>query len=73
MLVYFTKFHWKHCGLHKTLTKARPTKDAAENSFVVKSSRLWNNLPEKLCLNLNINSFKAALKTIYFKCYKLAT
>jgi hypothetical protein len=30
--------------------------DAAENSFVVKSSRLWNNLPENLCLNSNIDS-----------------
>jgi hypothetical protein len=25
--------------------------DAAENSFVVKSSRIWDNLPEKLCSN----------------------
>jgi hypothetical protein len=44
--------------------------DAAENSFVVNSSRLWNDLPEKLCSNSNINSFKAALKTMYFEGYK---
>jgi hypothetical protein len=35
--------------------------DAAENSL--KSSRLWKILPEKLCLNSNIDSFKSALKT----------
>jgi len=46
--------------------------DAAENSFVVKSSRLWNNLPEKLCANSNINSFKAALKNMYFESYRQA-
>jgi hypothetical protein len=47
--------------------------DAAENSFVVKCSRFWNNLPEKLCLNSNIKSFNIALKEIYFAGYKQAT
>jgi hypothetical protein len=46
--------------------------DAAENSFVVKSSRLWNNLPEKLCSNTNIDSFKSSLKNMYFEGYKEA-
>jgi hypothetical protein len=47
--------------------------DAAEKSFVVKSSELWNNFPEKLSSNSNINSFKAALKTMHFEGYKLDT
>jgi len=47
--------------------------DAADNSFVVKSSRLWNNLQGKLCLDSTINSFKAALKTMNFEGYKQAT
>jgi hypothetical protein len=46
--------------------------DAAENSFIVKSIRLWNNLPEKLCLNSNIDSFKSYLKNMYFEGYKEA-
>jgi hypothetical protein len=41
--------------------------DEAENSFIVKSSRLWNNLPEKLCLDSNIDSFKSSLKNMYFE------
>jgi hypothetical protein len=44
--------------------------DAAENSFVIKCSRLWNNLPEKLCSNTNFDSFKSSLKNIYFEGYK---
>jgi hypothetical protein len=46
--------------------------DAAENSFIVKSSRLWNNLPEKLCANTNIDSFKRSLRDMYFEGYKEA-
>ena len=46
--------------------------DAAENSFVVKSSRLWNDLPEKLCSDSNIKSIKIALNTMYLEGYKLA-
>jgi len=41
--------------------------DGAENSFVVKSSRLWNDLPEKLCSDSNIKSVKIALKTMYLE------
>jgi hypothetical protein len=40
-----------------------------KNSFIVKSNRLWNNLPEKLCLNSNIDLFIKALKKIYFEGY----
>jgi hypothetical protein len=46
--------------------------DAAENSFIVKSSRHWSNLPEKLCLDSNIDSFKSYLKKMYFEGYKEA-
>jgi Reverse transcriptase (RNA-dependent DNA polymerase) len=46
--------------------------DVAENSFIVKSSRLWNNLPEKLCSNSNIDSFKSSLKNMYLEGYKEA-
>jgi hypothetical protein len=46
--------------------------DAAENSFIVKSSRLWNNLPEKLCSDSNVDSFKSSLKKMYFEGYKEA-
>jgi hypothetical protein len=46
--------------------------DAAENSFVVKSSRLWNNVPEKLYSNTNIDSFKSSLRNMYFEGYKEA-
>jgi hypothetical protein len=35
--------------------------DAAENWFV-ESNSLWNNLPEKLCSNSNINSFNQLSK-----------
>jgi hypothetical protein len=47
--------------------------DVAKNSFIAKSSRLWNNLPEKLCLNSNMNLFKIAVQKLYFDGYKLAT
>ena len=46
--------------------------DAAESSFIVKSSRLWNNLPEKLCLNSNIDFFKITIKEMYIEGYKEA-
>jgi len=45
---------------------------APENSFIVKSSRLWNNLPDKLCLISNIDCFKSSLKNMYLECYKEA-
>jgi hypothetical protein len=43
--------------------------DAAENSFVVKSSIIGNILPEKceLDLNSNFKSFKCSLKSLYFE------
>jgi hypothetical protein len=44
--------------------------DAAENSFVVKSRRLWNNLPEKMCFNSNIKLFKIALKNCILRATK---
>jgi hypothetical protein len=46
--------------------------DAPENSFIVKSSRLWNNLPDKLCLISNVDCFKSALKNMYLEGYKEA-
>jgi hypothetical protein len=40
---------------HKVKVKTpRVGVDAPENSFIVKSSRLWNNFPDKLCLTSNI-------------------
>jgi hypothetical protein len=44
--------------------------DAPEGSFSVKSCRLWNNLPEKLCATQNIKSFKSELKSLLFKRYE---
>jgi len=46
--------------------------DALENSFIVKSSRLWNNLPDKLWLISIIYCFKSALKTMYLERNKEA-
>jgi hypothetical protein len=47
--------------------------DDTENSFVVKSSRLLNDLPEKLCLNSKVILLKIALKTLFFEGYLQAT
>jgi hypothetical protein len=44
--------------------------DAAENHLLYKSSRLWNNLPEKLCLSSNIDYIKSALKISILKVKK---
>jgi len=37
-----------------------------ENSFILKSSRLWNSLSVKLCLTSNMDSFKSVLKNIIY-------
>jgi hypothetical protein len=44
--------------------------EAPENSFTVKSCRLWNKLPEKLCASENMDSFKYNLKNLLIKRYE---
>jgi hypothetical protein len=46
------------------------TVDAAENSFIVKSSRLRYNFPEKLCLNSKTESQTDLKKKLYFEGHK---
>jgi exonuclease III len=43
-----------------------------ENSFVVKASRLWNDLPADLCSNIKIESFKSELRFKFLQSYKEA-
>merc|ERR1712002_1450266 len=45
----------------------RKTKFYGERTFVYNASILWNNLPQNLRQITDINKFKSALKTHFFK------
>jgi hypothetical protein len=40
-----------------------------ENSFVVKSSRLWNKLPENVCSTTNLDHFKSEIFDMFLRSY----
>jgi hypothetical protein len=74
-LFCYTSFWHEHQNLKSTQIKVRTPRvgmNAPENSFIVKSSRLWNNLPDKLSLTFSIDCFKSALKNMYLEGYKEA-
>jgi hypothetical protein len=50
----------------------RVGKTVPESSFVVKSSRLWNKLSEKVCSTENIDNFKSEIFSSFLRSYEVA-
>ena len=42
-------------------------KKAGDRAFSISAPKLWNNLPEDIVKCANVDLFKKALKTYYFK------
>jgi hypothetical protein len=63
----------RHTRSHKfKINVPRVGKTVPENSFVVKSARLWNKLPENVCSTENIDHFKSEIFSSFLQSYKVA-
>jgi hypothetical protein len=63
----------RHTRSHKfKINVPRVGKTVPENSFVVKSSRLWNKLPENVCSTENIDHFKSEIFSSFLQSYEVA-